>query len=695
MTHDVNTTADFGHCQPTLLHPVIPNTHVSLKSSSFVRLAPMPQPSFARVQMRTYSKFVPLDELFLAFDFMQSQQSVTSAIKSYIPTSADYMTMGEIFSLFAALNNYTWRNGSAYEPLAVMTAFYQVNEQTMEEFVPVSTDQFALLEEGVFDAALQGSLLSFLPDGSRYRSVSLGNDYSHFMQPLQYGYFLAKNEDYEVPHSVRYMANQKIDNADFLMRVSLPLEDSEGLATPHDVCITFHLTHSGRRFFKVLYGCGVNFGSASEKFPLYNFFAYYKAWFDTFSPQRDVQWKMTPAFKLIHSYYDTNLRSIAYLVNTTYGIGDAICDFFLSLPLCCYSLDLDPITVAQPKPVMSEFGSNGQLSFPSQDDTNDIVNISGSLHGTYPFETQSADNAITLRWLQKLLPFVNKNSVIGRRVHEYMRVHFGTSTDRIDYTFGTDINTIQISDVLNQSSPQIGIDGQPLSGDLGEYAGFGKGGDEGNKHDFDVPKHGLIVQFVCMIPFGGYSQAVGSSLAVERFDFYQHEFDSLGMEAMPYSRVMASCDVMNKQNDTNSTFGFRPRYFDYKYKNNLRNGGFKFRGQRGEYLPYCLDRFFTENDIQVQKGAVYSGTGECLKLVDILPSAVVCNENLRFIGQKEEFGNYDRLFVDSLGVQDNFIIHMVQDYKIHAPMLPISDSFDTFDNEGLKDDNHTVSIQHS
>ena len=51
-THDVNTTADFGFCQPTLVLPVMPNSHVNLKSSSFVRLGVMPCPTFGRIKIQ-------------------------------------------------------------------------------------------------------------------------------------------------------------------------------------------------------------------------------------------------------------------------------------------------------------------------------------------------------------------------------------------------------------------------------------------------------------------------------------------------------------------------------------------------------------------------------------------------------------------------------------------------------------------
>ena len=57
------------------------------------------------------------------------------------------------------------------------------------------------------------------------------------------------------------------------------------------------------------------------------------------------------------------------------------------------------------------------------------------------------------------------------------------------------------------------------------------------------------------------------------------------------------------------------------------------------------------------------------------------SEELRYIGRTPDYGNYDRIFYDNTGYYDNFILHIVQDWDYYATMKPISQSFDTFDDD--------------
>ena len=106
--HDVNTTADFGFCQPTLCEYLPAESFVSLAQSSFVRLAPLPCPTFGRVQVKNFTRFVDIHDVFEAFDYQQSQKTVQSALRSYVPQKADvvnnYSVLGYMLmmSMFAS-----------------------------------------------------------------------------------------------------------------------------------------------------------------------------------------------------------------------------------------------------------------------------------------------------------------------------------------------------------------------------------------------------------------------------------------------------------------------------------------------------------------------------------------------------------------------------------------------------------------
>ena len=99
LEHDVNTTSDFGFCQPTICKYVTKDTKISLKSKTFIRLAPMPVPTFGRIQVLEHTAFVPMTDVFEAFDYQQSNKTVSSALRSYIPVTTDYCTNNWLLSI--------------------------------------------------------------------------------------------------------------------------------------------------------------------------------------------------------------------------------------------------------------------------------------------------------------------------------------------------------------------------------------------------------------------------------------------------------------------------------------------------------------------------------------------------------------------------------------------------------------------
>ena len=97
LNHDVNTTSDFGFCQPTLIRHFIKGSKISLRSKTYVRLAPLPVPTFGRIECKQHTSFVPVKEVFEAFEYQQSNKSVSSALRSYVPVTTDYCTNIDIY----------------------------------------------------------------------------------------------------------------------------------------------------------------------------------------------------------------------------------------------------------------------------------------------------------------------------------------------------------------------------------------------------------------------------------------------------------------------------------------------------------------------------------------------------------------------------------------------------------------------
>ena len=99
LSHDVETTSGFGFCQPTIVRHMNAGSSSSLTTKIGVRLAPLPQPTFGRIKLKTYNTLVPIQDVFLAYDYMQKKTSVQSSSRSYIPDTADHLSNRMLFSL--------------------------------------------------------------------------------------------------------------------------------------------------------------------------------------------------------------------------------------------------------------------------------------------------------------------------------------------------------------------------------------------------------------------------------------------------------------------------------------------------------------------------------------------------------------------------------------------------------------------
>ena len=91
LQHDVEATCGFGYCTPTINRMFMRGSEIDLNTRSFVRLAPLPVPTFGRIEVKTHTAFCPMNDIFPAWDYMQAQKAVSSAVRSYTPQTVDYI----------------------------------------------------------------------------------------------------------------------------------------------------------------------------------------------------------------------------------------------------------------------------------------------------------------------------------------------------------------------------------------------------------------------------------------------------------------------------------------------------------------------------------------------------------------------------------------------------------------------------
>lgn len=132
--------------------------------------------------------------------------------------------------------------------------------------------------------------------------------------------------------------------------------------------------------------------------------------------------------------------------------------------------------------------------------------------------------------------------------------------------FGHDVSDINIGEVISTSNTWDGSNGSPLA----EIAGKGYGGQQGKKHKFTAPCHGVIMVIYSVIVDRNYIQGVPKyNVMRDRSDLYQPEYDHLGMQPM-FMYEVGDYILANH----GGIYGWQYRYEQWKRRYNRLTRGF-------------------------------------------------------------------------------------------------------------------------
>lgn len=185
---------------------------------------------------------------------------------------------------------------------------------------------------------------------------------------------------------------------------------------------------------------------------------------------------------------------------------------------------------------------------------------------------------VAQRWLEKA-------ARAGSRLKENILAFFGVHTSdgrlqRAEYIGGTK-QRMAISEVLATAQTIIGDDVTPL-GTMGGH-GISLGG--GNSFNYYAEEHGIIIGIINVQPDTAYQQGIHRMWSRETaLDYAWPEFANLGEQEIKRKEIFANGTVENM----NQTFGYIPRYSDYKYVNNRVAGEF-----RTAYNYWHMGRIFS------------------------------------------------------------------------------------------------------
>jgi len=180
-----------------------------------------------------------------------------------------------------------------------------------------------------------------------------------------------------------------------------------------------------------------------------------------------------------------------------------------------------------------------------------------------------------LRRAFRLQEWLEKNARGGTRYVESILTHFGVKSSdarlqRPEYITGTKTPVV-ISEVLNTSGSFSGDDPtNPTSAPQGTMAGHGISVTSGKGGSYYCEEHGYIIGIMSIMPKTAYQQGIPRTfLKLDTLDYFWPTFANIGEQEVQNQEIYAYTGT-----GTN-TFGYVPRYSEYKYMPSRVAGEFR------------------------------------------------------------------------------------------------------------------------
>lgn len=668
MSFDNNTTMDFGFLQPLLSQYMLPNSSISVNSKQLVRLAPMPTPSFARMYLQNFARFVKMTDVVPYYESLLSGISFTTVSGNSVkPTQMPVTT-----NSFLLWNLLVLSRCSVYEKYSLDDIGDDFAYKPLD-VVGSSVDKFKYMLQNRF---------GFVDTDWTYKPEFTIAKYS--LSPLQ--------SDYTILYS-----------------------DSE---SKKDYMFCFQFSTRAKRLRKAFLGLGYSLnGEDNKPVSIAPLLAYYKAYYDYFGLTRDVQFEQTNCFKIIQYIWDYNVNFFQLAGHVS------------SSPLSIFILFLRDFQNLYYTDASSYIAAH--RSSPMNDAEHRLPAVNTSMYSLVDYASSNTPGYIkpnkfgfpnnignpplatwlSIDLLRRLTRFVSKDSVIGKRLSDWVKVHYGSdvSFDLFNDSFNISEwrTAIDIDDVFSTS--ETADVGNKNKGDyLGAYAGkgigFGKGG-----FTFKAPTHGFVFVMSCIVPITNIFQGNDPTLYAIDNDTIPHpEFDALGYEFTPKGVFMSDNFLLGVKDDlglTKKGFGWVPRYTGFKVKKNIVNGDMYCGYFKRDLLPYFNDRLILNHSAQcidvTDTDGKPTGNFRFYFNTNNVPSASTSWQQICKYGF---LSNYNRLFYNvksdidfvstesgdfifDYGEFDNFICQTVFDVKVKNWLKPVQNSYDTVDDV----DNGTIS----
>lgn len=199
----------------------------------------------------------------------------------------------------------------------------------------------------------------------------------------------------------------------------------------------------------------------------------------------------------------------------------------------------------------------------------DVDNIFPAVGENEPYAdlSKSTGTINDLRRAFRLQEWLEKNARAGTRYVENILAHFGVRSpdmrlDRPEYITGIKTPVV-VSEVLNTTGEDAGLP-------QGNMAGHAVSVTSGKYGKYFCQEHGFIIGIMSVMPKSAYQDGIHRSfLKTDRFDYYWPEFANIGEQEIKNIELYANGV------EPNGTFGYVPRYAEYKYMPSRVAGDFR------------------------------------------------------------------------------------------------------------------------
>lgn len=400
------------------------------------------------------------------------------------------------------------------------------------------------------------------------------------------------------------VAESDDDNPDIVVRV----ESASGVSLAR-----YKLTNQGASVVKLLNSLGYRplwDVSSTKKFNLLNLFCYFKAFIDWYFPAQYSQ--SNTQYRLITAIFATD-TPIVYANPSSTGNLVYWNGLFAGLNLCTstffagddyynvwqypsapnenvqLALQIPDITNAYPFPSSSASGASSVTS----QGVSTRENVNGT-PATYASATtsQGSDNNYSYVFrlnqylvdsLKRLSDMVRRFQLVGFRAVDRFLVRYGIQLE--DTHRAMLISSQEIPLVVGDVESNADSSNGTTSSNLGDLAGKGVSLKDLNIKCNAGSHAGLYLKLLSTIGDSFLVQGIDPLTEnVDSLDFYNPEFDGLGVEAVPQAAVYRGNNGNFAHEYANGVLGYFPRYYGYAIDRHLVSGAFNIPSQGSREL---------------------------------------------------------------------------------------------------------------